>query len=67
MTTAAGSALPGTVVGFIGLGNMGIPMTRRLVEAGYHVRGFDTSAEAMRNFAALGLRAALAQWRRLAG
>lgn len=44
----------GPVVGFVGLGNMGIPMTRRLVEAGYHVRGFDTSAEAMANFAALG-------------
>ena len=41
-------------VGFIGLGNMGIPMTRRLVAAGYHVRGFDTSAEARENFEAIG-------------
>ena len=41
-------------VGFIGLGNMGIPMTRRLVDAGYHVRGFDVSAEARRNFEAIG-------------
>jgi 3-hydroxyisobutyrate dehydrogenase len=41
-------------VGFIGLGNMGIPMTRRLVEAGYHVRGFDTSAAARDNFEAIG-------------
>jgi 3-hydroxyisobutyrate dehydrogenase len=41
-------------VGFIGLGNMGIPMTRRLVEAGYHVRGFDTSAAARENFEAIG-------------
>jgi len=41
-------------VGFIGLGNMGIPMTRRLVAAGYHVRGLDTSAEARENFAAIG-------------
>lgn len=40
-------------VGFVGLGNMGIPMTRRLVAAGYHVRGFDTSAEAVRNFAGI--------------
>jgi 3-hydroxyisobutyrate dehydrogenase len=39
-------------VGFIGLGNMGIPMTRRLIGAGYQVRGFDTSAEALRNFEA---------------
>jgi 3-hydroxyisobutyrate dehydrogenase len=41
-------------VGFIGLGNMGVPMTRRLVEAGYQVRGFDTSADALRNFEAIG-------------
>ena len=41
-------------VGFIGLGNMGIPMTRRLVGAGYHVRGFDTSAAARENFEAIG-------------
>jgi hypothetical protein len=44
----------GTVVGFVGLGNMGIPMTRRLVAAGYHMRGFDTSAEALRTIAAIG-------------
>jgi 3-hydroxyisobutyrate dehydrogenase len=42
------------VIGFVGLGNMGIPMTRRLVAAGHQVRGFDTSAEARANFAALG-------------
>ena len=41
-------------VGFVGLGHMGIPMTRRLVAAGYHVRGFDMSAEALRNFTAIG-------------
>ena len=33
-------------VGFIGLGNMGAPMSRRLVEAGYDVRAFDVSPEA---------------------
>jgi 3-hydroxyisobutyrate dehydrogenase len=44
----------GKVVGFVGLGNMGIPMTRRLIGAGYHVRGFDTSADAQANFAGLG-------------
>jgi 3-hydroxyisobutyrate dehydrogenase len=33
-------------IGFIGLGHMGVPMTRRLVEAGHEVRGYDTSAEA---------------------
>jgi 3-hydroxyisobutyrate dehydrogenase len=41
-------------VGFIGLGNMGIPMTTRLVAAGYQVRGFDTAAEARQNFGAVG-------------
>jgi 3-hydroxyisobutyrate dehydrogenase len=46
--------MAGGVVGFVGLGNMGIPMTRRLVAAGYQVRGFDPSAEARRNFAAIG-------------
>ncbi len=38
-------------IGFVGLGNMGIPMTERLVAAGYHVRGFDTSAAALGTFA----------------
>lgn len=33
-------------VGFVGLGNMGIPMARRLAEAGYDVRGFDVSSAA---------------------
>ena len=41
-------------VGFVGLGNMGIPMTRRLVGAGYQVRGFDVVAEARGNFEAIG-------------
>jgi 3-hydroxyisobutyrate dehydrogenase len=41
-------------VGFIGLGNMGVPMSRRLVDAGYHVRGFDLSADARQNFEAIG-------------
>ncbi len=54
MTADQGGVAPGEVVGFVGLGNMGIPMTRRLVAAGYQVRGFDTSAEAVRNFAAIG-------------
>ncbi len=50
LTEAAGA---GTVIGFVGLGNMGIPMTRRLVAAGYHVQGFDTSADAVRSFAGI--------------
>ena len=31
MTADAGGATTGKVIGFVGLGNMGIPMTRRLV------------------------------------
>ncbi|MDP7706026.1 NAD(P)-dependent oxidoreductase [Mycobacterium sp. TY815] len=34
-------------IGFIGLGNMGLPMARRLVEAGHEVVAFDTRAEAV--------------------
>ncbi len=33
-------------IGFIGLGNMGGPMTRRLVDAGYVVQAFDVAPEA---------------------
>jgi 3-hydroxyisobutyrate dehydrogenase len=36
---------PGAVVGFVGLGNMGFPMVRRLVEAGYAVRAYDARPE----------------------
>lgn len=32
---------PATVVAFIGLGNMGGPMARRLLETGYAVQGGD--------------------------
>ena len=34
-------------IGFIGLGNMGGPMSRRLVEAGHKLTVFDTRKEAM--------------------
>ena len=54
MTAGQDGAAPGTVVGFIGLGNMGIPMSNHLVAAGYHVRGFDTSPDAVENFEAIG-------------
>jgi 3-hydroxyisobutyrate dehydrogenase len=42
----------GRVIGFVGLGNMGLPMSRRLVAAGHQVRGFDVSPAAMGAFAA---------------
>lgn len=35
------------VVGFVGLGNMGLPMMRRLCAAGHQVVAFDTSREAL--------------------
>ncbi len=45
-------------IGFIGLGNMGFPIARRLVEAGHHVVAFDNRAEVVDNIVALGARAA---------
>ena len=42
------------VAGFVGLGNMGIPMARRLVAAGYQVRGYDMSADAVAAFESIG-------------
>jgi 3-hydroxyisobutyrate dehydrogenase-like beta-hydroxyacid dehydrogenase len=41
-------------IGFIGLGNMGIPMTRRLVEAGYKVMTYDIDPEALKRARDLG-------------
>ncbi|MGH3165222.1 MAG: NAD(P)-dependent oxidoreductase [Trebonia sp.] len=45
-------------VGFIGLGNMGLPMAGRLIDAGHEVRGFDVSDSARAEFAARGGKAA---------
>lgn len=45
-------------VGFIGLGNMGFPMARRLIHANHHIVAFDTRAEALDSVVALGARAA---------
>jgi 3-hydroxyisobutyrate dehydrogenase len=44
-------------VGFIGLGNMGIPMSRRLIDAGCAVTGFDLNPAARDAFAVAGGRA----------
>lgn len=41
-------------VAFIGLGNMGTPMTTRLVAAGTEVHGFDVAEAARERFAAVG-------------
>lgn len=45
-------------IGFIGLGNMGFPMARRLIQANHQVVAFDTRAEALDTVVALGARAA---------
>jgi len=41
-------------IGFIGLGNMGLPMAQNLVKAGHAVSGFDVSGDAIDRFAAAG-------------
>ena len=41
-------------IGFIGLGNMGFPMARRLVEAGHRVVAYDTRREPLDKLCALG-------------
>src|SRR5258707_14116873 len=48
----------GMEIGFIGLGNMGGPMSRRLVEAGHKLTVFDTRKEAVDKLVALGAQAA---------
>jgi 3-hydroxyisobutyrate dehydrogenase-like beta-hydroxyacid dehydrogenase len=45
-------------IGFIGLGKMGFPMARRLIEAGHHLVVFDTRKEALEVLVALGATAA---------
>src|SRR4029077_2633856 len=45
-------------IGFIGLGKMGFPMARRLIEAGHQLTVFDTRKEALDKLTALGARAA---------
>ncbi|CAI6087448.1 NAD(P)-binding domain-containing protein [Cohnella sp. JJ-181] len=43
-------------IGFIGLGNMGLPMTENLIKAGYEVYGLNRSKPAEERLAALGGR-----------
>ena len=45
-------------IGFIGLGSMGGPMSRRLIEAGHKLTVFDTRKEAMEPLVKLGATAA---------
>lgn len=46
-----------TLVGFVGLGNMGGPMAANLVKAGHKVRGYDTSSACLQTAAAAGVEA----------
>ena len=45
-------------IGFVGLGNMGGPMAKRLAAAGYQVRGFDLNPTALEECVAAGVDAA---------
>lgn len=45
-------------IGFIGLGKMGLPMARQLIEAGHKLTVFDTSKDALDRLVALGAVAA---------
>src|SRR5947208_12047843 len=45
-------------IGFIGLGKMGFPMARRLIEAKHQLTVFDTRKEAVDKLVALGAQAA---------
>lgn len=53
MTGSAAGTDAGTVA-FVGLGNMGTPMSARLLDAGFTVRGFDLSDDARSRFAEAG-------------
>src|SRR4051794_32657516 len=46
---------PAPTISFIGLGRMGLPMACRLVDAGYHVRGYDSVADATQRADAAGV------------
>jgi 3-hydroxyisobutyrate dehydrogenase-like beta-hydroxyacid dehydrogenase len=46
-------------IGFIGLGNMGLPMARRLLQEHHDVIAFDTRSEALERVVTLGAQAAL--------
>ncbi len=46
-----------TTIAFVGLGNMGLPMAKNLLAAGFSVTGFDLSAEARAAFTEAGGRA----------
>ena len=42
------------MIGFIGLGHMGLPMATNLLKAGYRVRAFDLQSAVMQHWQSLG-------------
>lgn len=46
------------VIGFIGLGNMGLPMAEQLLQAGYRVQAYDLSETALKQVESSGARIA---------
>jgi 3-hydroxyisobutyrate dehydrogenase len=50
MSDAPAALGSGSVVGFVGLGNMGFPMAERLVAAGFVVRGYDVDGAVRERF-----------------
>ncbi len=56
MTDAPTADLDRPAIGFVGLGNMGLPMCSRLIAAGYDVTAFDIRADALDDAVAAGAR-----------
>jgi 3-hydroxyisobutyrate dehydrogenase len=56
---AQGESMETKEIGFIGTGNMGLPMTANLVRAGYPVKAFDIVKEALDSAVAAGARGAV--------
>lgn len=54
MNPSTGSGTVEGTVAFVGLGNMGTPMSARLIAAGYAVRGYDLSDDARARLAEAG-------------
>lgn len=50
---AGGELVPPVAIGFIGLGQMGIPMAHQLLQAGFTVKAFDAAPAARANFEAV--------------
>lgn len=51
-SAAGGGLVPPAAIGFIGLGQMGIPMTNQLLQAGFTVKAYDAAPAARAKFEA---------------